>query len=51
MWFAAAQKQGIEIRYQTAATRLVQNSQGRVCGVIVRGREGIHQISARTIVL
>jgi tricarballylate dehydrogenase len=51
MWFAAAQKKGIEIRYQAAATRLAQNSQGRVCGVVVRGPDGIHQISARTIVL
>ena len=51
MWFAAAQKKGVEIRYHTAAVRLVQNSRGRICGVVVRDPSGIHEISARTVVL
>jgi tricarballylate dehydrogenase len=51
MWFAIAQRNGIEIRYGTAAIRLVQNSDGRICGVVVRDGNGIHQLGARAVVL
>jgi tricarballylate dehydrogenase len=51
MWFAAAQKKGVEIRYDTPAMRLMQNSRGRICGVVVRDPNGMHEISARTVVL
>jgi len=51
MWFATAQRKGIEIRYGAAAVRLVQNSRGRVCGVVVRGPHTIHEISGRSVVL
>ncbi len=51
MWFATAQRKGIEIRYGAAAVRLVQNSRGRVCGVVVRDPHGIHEISGRSVVL
>src|SRR5437879_4129669 len=51
MWFAIAQEKGIEVRYNAAAIRLVQNSSGRVCGVEVRDPGGIHQIDARAVVL
>jgi tricarballylate dehydrogenase len=51
MWFAIAQKAGIDVRYNSAAVRLVQNSGGRVCGVEARDPSGIHQIVARAVVL
>src|SRR5437667_11193688 len=51
MWFAIAQKKDVEIRYRAAAIGLVQNSQGRVCGVVVRDPTGIHEIGARAVVL
>lgn len=51
MWFLIAHRKGIEIRYNTTAIRLVQNSQGRVCGVVVRDGTGIREIGARAIVL
>jgi tricarballylate dehydrogenase len=51
MWFATAQKKGVEIHYDTPAVRLMQNSRGRICGVVVRDPNGIHEISARTVVL
>ncbi len=51
MWFAAAQKNGVEIRYGAAATRLLQTSQGSVCGVAVRDSTGIHEVRARAVVL
>jgi tricarballylate dehydrogenase len=51
MWFSVAQRNGISIRYNTAAIRLLQNSQGKVSGVAVRDRNGIYEISAGAVVL
>jgi tricarballylate dehydrogenase len=51
MWFAAAQKKGIEIRYRTGAVRLLQNSRGEAYGVAVRDPAGFHDVEARAIVL
>src|SRR3984893_914888 len=35
MWFRSAERQGVEIRYDSAVVRLLQNKTGRVTGVIV----------------
>jgi tricarballylate dehydrogenase len=51
MWFAAAQRHGVEIRYETAATRLRQDSRGRVIGVVVRDPAGVHELDSRAVVL
>lgn len=51
MWFAAAQRHGVEIRYETAATSLRQDSRGRVIGVVVRDPAGVHELDARAVVL
>ena len=51
MWFSIAQRHGVEVRYGAAAIRLMQNSQGRVCGVVVRDAGGIHEIGGRAVVL
>lgn len=51
MWFAIAQRAGIEIRYRSAMVRLTQDKSGRVCGVSVRTPEGIHDLEGRAIVL
>ena len=51
MWFAAAKRKGVEIRYAAGATRLIQDGSGRVSGVVVRDRGGIHQVTARAVVL
>jgi len=51
MWFAAAQRSGVEIRYGAAATRLLQTTQGSVCGVAMRNSAGIHEVRARAVVL
>ena len=51
MWFAIAQRKGVEIRYDSAARRLVQDARGRVCGVVVHDTSGEHEISARSVVL
>ncbi len=51
MWFAAAEKRGIEIRYDTGARGLIQDRRGRVTGVAVEGPDGFAELSARAVVL
>jgi len=51
MLAAAAEKAGIEIRYQTPLRRLIQDNSGAVVGVEVRGPEGIYSINASAVVL
>lgn len=50
-WFAACERLGIEIRYGHAMTGLLQDTQGRVCGVRVRTDEGLHELHSRAVVL
>lgn len=47
----AAQKANIEIRYDTAARRLIQDNRGAIVGVEVRAPDCIYEVSAHTIVL
>jgi len=51
MWFKTAERQGVEIRYDTAVVRLAQDRRGRVTGVIAHGPEGFEEISAKAVVL
>jgi tricarballylate dehydrogenase len=51
MWFAAAQRKGVEIRYASPAIRLMQDNRGRVTGVIARDANGVHELSANAVVL
>jgi tricarballylate dehydrogenase len=50
-WFATAERLGIEVRYGTAVTALLQDASGRVCGVRVRDDEGIRVLNGRSVVL
>ena len=50
-WFKTAEALGIEIRYETGATRLTQDDSGCVNGVQTRGRDGITTLSSRAVVL
>lgn len=50
-WFAILEKQGIEIRYEAAVARLIQDKKGRVTGVIADGSDGYTEISAKAVVL
>ncbi|WP_149537492.1 FAD-dependent tricarballylate dehydrogenase TcuA [Siccirubricoccus phaeus] len=47
----AAEKAGIEIRYDTGLRRLLQDRKGAVTGVTVFGPEGYEDIAARAVVL
>jgi tricarballylate dehydrogenase len=50
MEYAAAGRDGVEVRFGTKATRLVTDEWGRVTGVVVRGA-GTETIGARAVVL
>lgn len=51
MWFEVAEKQGVEVRYETSAMRLTQDARGHVTGVTVQDASGVHEITARAVVL
>jgi len=51
MWFESAERRGVEIRYRTTATTLIQDSRGRVTGVAVHGRDGLSELTAKAVVL
>lgn len=51
MWFAVAERRGVEIRYDTRAVRLLQDERGRVTGVVVQDPDGFRELTARAVVL
>ena len=50
-WFATAEKMGVEIRYESAATELILDGRGWVSGVKVRGPDAVEDIMAGAVVL
>lgn len=50
-WFATAENLGVEIRYESTATGLIQENGGKVSGVTVEGPDGIEEISTKAVVL
>lgn len=51
MWFEIADRHGIEIRYETRATHLLQDKSGAVTGVKVQGPKGLEDLSANAVVI
>ena len=51
MEYQAAEKAGIDIRFETKATRLVADERGVVTGVVVRTPSGTETLHARSVVL
>jgi tricarballylate dehydrogenase len=51
MWFAIAQRKGIEIRYNSYATELTRDERGRISGVIVRAPDGTQRLESPSVVL
>jgi tricarballylate dehydrogenase len=47
----AAEREGIEIRYATRMTRLLQDRVGTVTGVAVKGPDGFAELRAKSVVL
>jgi tricarballylate dehydrogenase len=50
-WFAIAEREGVEIRYEAAARKLVQDGSGRVAGVMVQDSEALRPYHSRSVVL
>lgn len=50
-WFATAERMGIEIRYGSAVTDLLQDGRGRVNGVRLRDDAGMSDILGHAVVL
>ena len=51
MWFEIAERNGIDIRYESAATQLIRNSNGQVSGVEFNGTGGPEALHAGAVVL
>ncbi len=50
-WFAAAEREGVEIRYEAAAVEILRDATGRATGVRVRDADGLVDIAAKAVVL
>ncbi len=50
-WFRIAEEHGVEIRYETGATGLLRNGDGRVEGVVAKTPEGLSEITGGAVVL
>src|SRR5262249_56301151 len=50
-WFKTVEKRGIELRYASAATELLLDERGRVCGVKLRDADGLQTVHAKAVVL
>jgi flavocytochrome c len=48
---SAVEKEGIEIQYQTEATKILTDGEGNVAGLRVKGKEGEREFEAKGIVL
>ena len=51
MWFDIAAAHEIEVRYESAAMALLQDADGRIAGVRVRGPQGLYELRAGAVVL
>jgi tricarballylate dehydrogenase len=51
MAYASAAKAGIDVRFETKATRLLTDERGRVTGVLVRTPDGTETVTAGAVVL
>ncbi|MFQ5860622.1 MAG: FAD-dependent tricarballylate dehydrogenase TcuA, partial [Dehalococcoidia bacterium] len=49
--FEIAEERGVEVRYETKATKLLVDAQGKVCGVTVRSPQGFQELPCHTVVL
>lgn len=50
-WFKCAERDGVEIRYETGATRIIVDKKGRAAGVTTRSPAGIEDITANAVIL
>ena len=51
MLYGIAEDKGIEILYNTAAVKLLENAEAKVCGTVAKGIDGFIQIDAKNVIL
>jgi tricarballylate dehydrogenase len=51
MLYGIIEKRGIEVLYETAASELMVNADGKVCGVLAKNPDGFLQINAKNVIL
>lgn len=50
-WFEIAEREGVEIRYESSAKKLLQDDKGSVVGVMIQDNEGLRPCHSRAVVL
>ncbi len=50
-WLAVAKETGIEVRFETRATKLLVDDRGAIEGVVVLGKDGFESIPCRAVVM
>jgi tricarballylate dehydrogenase len=50
-WFKAAERDGVEIRYEATGRELLQDQAGRVAGVLVQEKGELNEITAKAVIL
>jgi len=50
-WFEKTAANGIEVRYETAGLELLQDASGKICGVKVKGPNGLEELRGKSVVL
>ncbi len=50
-WFKAAERDGVEIRYEATGRELLQDQAGRVAGVLVQEKGDLTEITAKAVIL
>lgn len=51
MWYRIIQQKGIEVRFESAAVRLLTDGKDGVCGVAVQSPKGLGEIRCKAVVL
>lgn len=51
MWYRILQQRGINVRFETAAIRLITDDRNWVCGVVAQNPEGLVEIRCKSVVL
>ncbi|MDH3703914.1 MAG: FAD-dependent tricarballylate dehydrogenase TcuA [Alphaproteobacteria bacterium] len=50
-WFKAAERDGVEIRYEATGRELLQDQAGRVAGVLVQEKGELNEITSKAVIL
>ncbi|MEI9478986.1 MAG: FAD-binding protein, partial [Deltaproteobacteria bacterium] len=51
MLYGIVEKRGIKVLYETAATSLIMNEAGAVCGVMAKDVDGFFRVNAKSVIL